>query len=152
MKLFKKIELRINGIYPELVIPFNNFKEVSDELQELVDKKEVVVVKIEEFKSKRTLNQNRLYWKLVNKIARTIDASDTEVHIQMLRDYGTLKGVYEVLGGEINERYADKIEKNIYAVYKGSSDMDTKEFNKLIDGVIYEAKELGLEISEYERI
>ncbi len=150
MKIFKKIELRINGIYPELVIPFNNFKEVSDELQELVDKKEVVVIKIDEFKSKRTLNQNRLYWELVNKIARLIDVSDTEVHIQMLRDYGTLKGVYEVLGGEINERYADEIEKNIYAVYKGSSEMDTKEFNKLIDGVIYEAKELGLETSKYE--
>lgn len=146
MKLLKKIKLRINGIIPELVIPFNNFDEVSEELQEIAKKDDVVVIKIDEFKSKRTLNQNKLYWDLVNRIARIIDVSDTEIHKQMLRDYGTLKGVYEVLDGEINERYADEIDKNIYKVYKGSSDMSTKEFNQLIDGVIYEAKELGIQV------
>lgn len=41
---------------------------------------------------------------------------------------------------------------NCYLVYKHSSDMDSKEMSRLIDGAIYEAKKLGLETDTPEQI
>lgn len=150
MKFYKNIELRINGIKPELVIPFQSYEEVSEELQELVNKEKSVLIDIREPKKQRTLEQNSMYWKLVNNIAREIGSSDKEVHLQMLKDYGVVKGVYKVINGKLNEKYFDEIDKDTYKVYKGSSEMNIKEFNRLLEGAIYEAKELGLEVMSYE--
>lgn len=68
----------------------------------------------------------------------------------MLKDYGVVKGVYKVINGKLNEKYFDEIDKDTYKVYKGSSEMNIKEFNRLLEGVIYEAKELGIEVMSYE--
>ena len=39
-----------------------------------------------------------------------------------------------------------------YALIKGSSRYDTKEMSFLLDGVIYEAKELGIEVLTQEEL
>lgn len=144
MKIFNKFELKINGIKPELVIPLDTYKNVSEEMQELEGK--ICKIEIKEVKDKRSLNQNAMYWELINKIAERIGVSDTDVHMQMLRDYGVIEGVYKVIKGEIQKKYFDQIDRDTYKVYKGSSEMNTKEFKRLLEGVIYEAKEIGLEV------
>lgn len=109
---------------------------------------------IKEHKKKRTLTQNAYYWALVNEIANHMKLSKEEVHYRLLKDYSqvaliTIKSNIDIKGYiryyEF-EREADinGIKFNVYKVYKGSSEMDKKEFNVLLDGTIQEAKQLGI--------
>lgn len=109
---------------------------------------------IKEHKKKRTLTQNAYYWALVNEIANHMKLSKDEVHYRLLKDYSqvaliTIKSNIDIKGYiryyEF-EREADinGIKFNVYKVYKGSSEMDKKEFNVLLDGTIQEAKQLGI--------
>lgn len=90
----------------------------------------------------------------MNEIANHMKLSKEEVHYRLLKDYSqvaliTIKSNIDIKGYiryyEF-EREADinGIKFNVYKVYKGSSEMDKKEFNVLLDGTIQEAKQLGI--------
>lgn len=109
---------------------------------------------IKEHKEKRTLTQNAYYWVLVNEIANCMKLKKDEVHFTLLKDYSqvaliTIKSDIDIKGYiryyEF-EREADikGVKFNIYKVYKGSSEMDKKEFNILLEGTIQEAKQHGI--------
>ena len=110
---------------------------------------------IKEHKEKRSLNANSYAWSLIGKIADILRTTKEELYIKMLEDYGQSILVplpvgsnpsgyfryYEYLQtSQINGKDADW-----YKVIKGSSDYDSKEMSILIDGIISEAKELGIE-------
>ena len=110
---------------------------------------------IKEYKEKRSLNANNYYWKLVNEIANRLQTSKEEVHERMIKRYS--QSEYISVLEEVNIsgyiRYFE--EKNTfihndkrfksYLVFKGSSEMDIKEMSILIDGIVSEAKEMGIE-------
>ena len=109
---------------------------------------------IKEYRPKRTLTQNAYYWVLVNELANCLRKSKEEVHFDLLRDYSqvalvTLKSNVDIKGYiryyEF-ERETDikGVKFNIYKVYKGSSEMDKKEFSILLDGLIQEAQQQGI--------
>ena len=109
---------------------------------------------IKEHKEKRTLTQIAYYWVLVNEIANCMKLKKDEVHFTLLKDYSqvaliTIKSDIDIKGYiryyEF-EREADikGVKFNIYKVYKGSSEMDKKEFNILLEGTIQEAKQHGI--------
>jgi hypothetical protein len=113
---------------------------------------------IKEYKQKRSLNANDYYWTLINKIANKLKLSKEELHLKMLKEYGQV--AYAILPAEQNiigyTKYFEEI-KTIkkgnyffkeYKLFKGSSEMNKTEFSILLDGVIYEAKELGIETLE----
>lgn len=110
---------------------------------------------IKEHKGKRSLNANNYYWQLVNQIANKLHTSKEEVHERMIKRYS--QSEYISVLEEVNisgyVRYFE--EKNTfihngrrfksYLVFKGSSEMDSKEMSILIDGIVSEAKEMGIE-------
>lgn len=110
---------------------------------------------IKEYKEKRSLNANNYYWKLVNEIANKLQTSKEEVHERMIKRYS--QSEYISILEDVNitgyVRYFE--EKNTfihngrkfksYLVFKGSSEMDSKEMSILIDGIVSEAKEIGIE-------
>ena len=119
-------------------------------------------VEIKKHRKKRSLNANAYFHLLVNKIADKVGESDKAVKRRMVVDYGTVeRDDNGVVGFELNERidvsniceYANAIgtvERNgkkfvQYLVYKPSHTLDTKEMSRLIDGVVQEAKNLGME-------
>lgn len=125
---------------------------------------------LKEFKPKRSLNANAYMWALIGKIADAMRISQDEVYHRMLCDYGTYDtdgGVTQILSIRADAKLTGwlythtKPIKTVdlegkkfthYALIKGSSDYNTREMSFLLDGVIYEAKELGIEVMTPEEL
>lgn len=111
---------------------------------------------IKEKKSKRSLTANAYYWSLLNKLASVMRTSSDEAHFMMLRRYGVcevvsvrsdinIKGYFKYFD-IIGQSNLDGKEFTHYKIYKGSSEMDSKEFSILLDGLISECEEVGIPI------
>lgn len=120
-------------------------------IQWLFDQDKNKLFEIKEHKEKRSLNANSYLWCLIGKIADAIRSSKDEVYLLMLKRYGQSEKVYlskdvDITGYikyfEISGEYGNMLE---YTIFKGSSEYNTAEMSYLIDGVISEAKELGIE-------
>lgn len=123
-----------------------------------LDKDTVYDVKIDKHREKRSLNANAYFWKLVTEIGNVLNKSKEEVYLQMLIDYGQsemvsilseidVKGYfkyYKLAGTSI----LNGKEFNHYKIYKGSSEYDTKEMSILLNGVVQEAKNLGIKTKD----
>lgn len=120
---------------------------------ELKDRELEVTVK--PFKKKRSLDQNSYAWVLIGKIADKLRANKDDVYLTMLKRYGQ-GGVIKV--SPKNEeailtalKYYERHEKlyndtdKYYRVWAGSSGYNTEEMTIFVDGVISEAKEMGIE-------
>lgn len=110
---------------------------------------------IKPYKEKRSLNANNYAWKLITEIGNKMNLSKEQVYFSMLVDYGQSQMV-SVLSSICVDGYfkyyleAGKSRLNgkeftHYKVYKGTSEYDTKEMSIFIDGVVEEAKQLGIE-------
>ena len=120
-------------------------------------------VEIAPLKKKRSLDANGYLWVLLQKIAEALHSTKDEVYLEMLSRYGqfthivvkpnavekfksewrTVRDLGEVT---INGKTGIQLQ-----CFFGSSTYDSKEFSVLLDGVISEAKELGIEtLSETE--
>ena len=108
-------------------------------------------------KQKRSLNANSYAWQLMGQIAEALRISKEEVYMDMLRAYGQ--------GGAISveERFVEKFKRSYkyhewlgkselkgkmfehFRFWVGSSEYNTQEMSILIDGIVQEAKQLGVE-------
>ena len=115
---------------------------------------------IQEHKEKRSLNANALLWKCLGEMATSLRTDKWDVYLEMLKRYGTFtyicvkpkaveavkrqwREVEEI--GHIDINGQDSVQM---LCYYGSSTMNTKEFSTLLDGVISEMKEMGLDTPE----
>ena len=113
-------------------------------------------------KKKRSLTQNAYYWVMLNKLAAKLRMPDSELHKNMLRDYGVcdvfsildsipIDGYfkyYDVIGhGYVNGRRFKHVK-----VYKGSSQMSSAEFARLIDGMREECVLQGIDVMTPQEI
>lgn len=108
-------------------------------------------------REKRSLNANALLWKCLGDIAGALHSDKWTVYLQMLKRYGTYtyicvkpKAVEAVKkqwreSEEIGTINIDGEEAVQMLCYFGSSTMNSKEFSILLDGVISEMKEMGLD-------
>lgn len=114
------------------------------------------IFEIKEKKKKRSLTANSYYWSLLNQLASVMRMDNQECHFLMLKRYGQYEVVsirsdvslhsyfkyYEEIGkGTVNGK-----EFTHYKIYKGSSQMDSKEFAILLDGVRSECEEVGIPV------
>ena len=110
---------------------------------------------IKEHKEKRSLNANNYAWKLITEIANVLRKSKEEVYLEMLKSYGQcemisivssidVKGYFKYYE-EAGRSFLNGKEFTHYKIYKGSSEFNTKEMSILIDGIVQEAKQLGIE-------
>lgn len=110
---------------------------------------------LKEYKEKRSLDANAYYWKMISEMAGILRTSKEELHLKMLKEYGEtysmlipadkkIKGLVKYYEVESVIKRGDKKFVS-YKAYLPSSEMDTKQMSILIDGVVSEAKELGIE-------
>lgn len=134
------LTLQIDGDYRE---PFDNLRDKQ------------ISIDIKAYHPKRSLNANAYAWVLINKIANAIGSTEDEVYLECLKDYGQSM-VYPVPPGtdvtgyfKYYEMLCEGVLNNKpcvwYRVYKGSSQFDSAEMARFIDGVVSEAKQLGIE-------
>lgn len=123
-----------------------------------LDKDTIYDVKISKHKEKRSLNANSYLWKLVTEIGNILNKSKEEVYLQMLIDYGQsemvsilseieVKGYFKYYKLAGSSMLNGKI-FNHYKIYKGSSEYNTKEMSILLNGVVQEARNLGIKTKE----
>ena len=128
-------------------------------------------LKVSRWRNKRSLDANAYLWVLCSKIAEALNTTKEEVYDIVLHDfpcYDTLDdGEYITITmlSEIDiknldghyQKYRESQDGKFtsYIKLKGSSQMDSKEMSVLLDGVIEEAKALGIETAtpdELQRI
>lgn len=113
--------------------------------------------KITAYHPKRSLAANDYAWVLITQIAESMTPPQSKeaVYLEMLKRYGQSEFV-SVLSGidvhgyfkyfeEYGKGHVEGREFTHYKVYKGSSEYDAREMNVLLEGIIQEAKELGIE-------
>lgn len=150
-------------------------------VQELQVLKEIerLAVNLKKWKKKRSLDANAYYWKLLTELAEILCISKPRAHNMMLRKYGQhefidghtlpvpipdtdaaeeqaleaqtyhIKPTSQVKEGKDGQMY------RTYVMLRGSSDYNTYEMSKLIDGLVSDCKELGIETmtpAEIERM
>jgi hypothetical protein len=138
-----------------------------------------VALKVTKYNEKRSLDANAYYWQLLTKLAGALKVSNPYCHNVMLRRYGVLeeidgKPVYLVIPDtDEAEKEADEAETyhikptanvregndgvmyRTYMLLKGSHEMTTAEFSRLISGLVDECKQCNIETlspAELERM
>lgn len=135
-----------------------DFREGYEALKDL----DVEVV-VKKWRKKRSKDANAYFHVIVNELAIARGQSDTEVKRALIVEYGALARDTDgnVLGFKLppsadvdsiypyTKLFKQVVENgkpfNCYLLYKHSSDMDSKEMARLIDGAIQEARELGID-------
>lgn len=154
----KKPEFKflING---KVEISFIGDKTILKQFEGLKDDIDLTV-QVKEFRQKRSLSQNAYMWVLLDEIAKVVGNTKEEVYKELVKDYG----VFEVLPlkDEAVKRFSHNWSKNGLGwftqtigksklqgytnliAYYGSSTYDTKEMARLLDAVVNECQELGI--------
>ena len=148
-----KIKGKIKGIQvgtdlkPEIVIGTNK---IGENIEKLKDKE--LEIELKEYKNQRSLNANSYYWSLMNILKDILGLPINELHLKMLEDYG--QGTYIKVDRQAKEiiektvKYYKLLEETEeyaeYLVLLGSSEMNTKQFSNLLNGVIQECENVGI--------
>lgn len=152
----KNIQTDWNTGETQIVFTMNE-KSALQEVDKLKDKK--LSIKAVQYREKRSLDANAMLWACLGEIATamTPPADKWDVYLQMLKRYGkytyicvkpnvveAMKAQWrecEVIGEvDINGQKAVQM-----LCYFGSSTLNTKEFSVLLEGVISEMREMGLQ-------
>lgn len=139
---------------PQLLLEVNernDFEALVDDMRE----KDKLSIEIKPFRQHRSLNANAYAWKLITEIADVLRASKDEIYLLMLKRYGQSEIISALSHIPIADyvKYCEEAGESTlngklfkhYKVYKGSSEFDTREMAILIDGIVSEAKELGIQ-------
>ena len=121
-------------------------------------------LKAVEWRDKRSLDANALLWHCIGEISKSIQEDKWKVYLNLLKHYG--KYTYIV----VKEKAVEAVKKQWRETevvgdidingtkgvqmlcYFGSSNYDSREFSRLLDGTIQEMKNMGLELPEPENI
>lgn len=123
-----------------------------------LDKDTIWDVKIEKHRNKRSLDANAYSWALQNEIANVLRLSKEEVHFEMLKNYGQ-RDYVSLLANIDPSQYFDYFEENgtfknngntfkSYLIYKPTRNYNSKEMSIFIDGLVQEARNLGIQTKE----
>lgn len=144
------------GDYELLLTIPKDQKSVIEPLYDLLTDDKVKVCKIDHYRKKRSLNANSYAWVLITEIANKLRTSKEEVYLQMLKRYGQ-SSVISIINEAVpvfmkSVKYAEEFGKGTVngkdfthiKVYMGSSEMDSKQFSILLDGIVSECELLSI--------
>ena len=128
------------------------------------EKKRKYTATFKEKKDKRSLDANSLFWAGVTAISDATHIPMDDVYIQLIIEYGVRtpiivkpKAAKQMMR---TFRYCENLgevmvngNKGVQLMaYIGSSKYDTKQMSRLIDGMMYEIKGLGIDFASPEEI
>lgn len=124
-----------------------------DELKDV----EKLNIKATKYRQKRSLDANAMLWACIGEIAAAENADKWQIYLDMLRQYGKYTHIcvkpYVVEAVKAQWRECEVIgeidingEKAVQMLcYFGSSTYNTKEFSRLLEGVIFAMQQSGLQ-------
>lgn len=129
-------------------------------------------LEVKEHRKKRSLDANAKLWALINEMSAILRLPPEEIYQGYIPDVGENYWIVPVKPEEINERAHDwcaghigrmvedmgpcRIEElkgyHNLKMYRGSSEYDTTQFSRLLDLVLQDCRQLGIEtLSEREK-
>lgn len=163
----KLIDITRNWENGKIQLKFEFEDNISSAIDAIKDK--LLSITTKQYQKKRSLDANAYYWQLVTKLADCLSVSRPYLHNQMLRRHGQ----QEIIDGKLiylfvpdndaGERQMDEAETfhaeptsevkfdsngvgyRTYIMLRGSSTYDTKEMSSLINGLVEDCKEQGIE-------
>lgn len=140
-------------------ITLTSFSDCRDGFDELADKE--VVVTIKPFSKKRSLHANAYCWALIDQISEFTGISKEDIYRKEVRNIGGVSkqvwcdeaDVAEVtrfwetngLGWQAEETDRDSVGNVCLTLYAGSSCYNTRQMAELIDNIVVDAKDCGIE-------
>lgn len=122
------------------------------------------LIEIKKHRQKRSLNANALFWKVCGSMAEILRVSDEDIYLQLLERYGvkkyivvkpeaveSVKGLFRAVD-EMGSVYVDGKRGVQLRCTIGSSQYDTKQMGRLIDGAITESKDIGAWVPDEQDI
>jgi hypothetical protein len=143
----------------EITLALTTKQDISD-LKQVIENKKLLSVEVKEHREKRSPDANSYAWVLITKIADALRTSKEELYIEMLKRYGqrepklisVVADAIDILYRATNNHCCEVGESELkgkmfkhLAILIGSSQYDTRQMAILIDGIVSEAKELGIE-------
>ena len=136
-------------------------------LSELVEEEEYKI-EVTKIKSKRSLQQNRLMWSMIGKIAKHEGVEQNEIYCQLIEmahiDTIFLEGlpnaqekmkkkknVFRVMVERDQRKSSKGVDIICYECYFGTSTFDQAEMSEFIDRMLDYAEKIGINTMEYER-
>lgn len=119
------------------------------------------VFKVGNYKEQRNKKQNDKYYKLLNELAKKLKKGWREIHFDMLKNYSVAYEMMvpeetEIRGIEYYEKKSTIIKNekkfNVYHVYTPSHELKTDEFAILLDGLIQECEQQGIDTRSPDEI
>lgn len=124
-------------------------------------------LEIEIYREKRSKDANAYFHVLVNQLARHFNIKDEDMKIKMNLDYGTIarfedgriKGCKVPAETDMKDIYkyskwykTDEDGYDCYIFYKETHTLNSKEMSQLINGVVQECQDAGIETKPQEEI
>ena len=140
-------------------ITLTAFSDCRNEFDELADKEVSVIIK--PYRKKRSLSVNAYAWVLLDKLSACLGKSKEEIYKEEIRDIG---GVSETVCIQIEKAerlkewwkkrglgwQVEEVDSKIkgcvcLTLYAGSSEYDTKQMSILVDRIVQDCKQQGIE-------
>ena len=125
------------------------------------------IMTLKKYTEKRSLSANAYAWSLMTEIGNVLRQDKEAIYMDMLKRYGQSVMVSLITEAvpqfKASVKYCEEAGTSVLngkefthvKVYKGSSEFDKREMSILIDGIVDEAKTLGIETltpAELERM
>lgn len=140
----------------KVTILFDN-KDILQQTEKLQDKK--LNIEMKRWYKKRSLNANAYIWVLIEKLSENMNMGRLEVYRKHILEAGSYQElqmeeeamekfskIWESSGlGWFCRKVINEYGEIVLQAYYGSSTYDTKEMTRLIDSVVQDCHELGIE-------
>ena len=117
--------------------------------------KDMLDIKVDKHREKRSLNANSYAWALLSEIGNVMRLDKEDVYLLMLKRYGQSEMISVKDGIPIGQyiKYCERAGESWlngtlfkhYKVYKGSSEFNKEEMAIFLDGVVQEAQNLNID-------
>lgn len=140
-----------------------DFREKWDDLKE-----KDLEVDIKKYRKKRSLDANALSWVLLDKLSAKLGLPKEEIYREYIRNIGGVSETVCVKNSAVErlcdgwgtngigwqtETFPSKIEGCTNVIlYYGSSTYDTEQMSRLIDQIVQDCKQLGIDTATPEEI
>ena len=145
---------------PQITFTIENPSEIQ-KLEETKNSR--LIVSAEIFREARSKHANRYLWHILDLMAKKIGSDKDTMYRLMLSRYGVFTDMDVVRGAipilerhfRVVERFRDGYEDGEMVTvrcYYGSSKYNTKEMSELLNGVIQDAKDIGVDTATEDEI
>ena len=174
----REFSVQVTGIITDLSIDFETRK---SKISLLLDTKEIepieklknenkLNIEMKKYRNKRSNNANNYFWKLLQKYCDEKEVDAVEEYKERVKRLGifrvlriqtkdveTVKQTWENWGTawfcEIYDtEYLQDIEFKVLHMYYGSSSFNTKQMSRLINDLVEDCKDVGIETKPKEEI